>query len=312
MERQEILRKRSELRLDERLKNYKGVVGIDVENKRLNRQKTDTLSIAVYVEKKLQTQQLSDDEAIPEMIEGIPTDVVEVNYLWGPAHISQPRAAYYESSEPKAMVTIQATDELVGGLSICNQYTPDYYGTLGIVLPSKGAPTALSCAHVMVHPPPATGQGVMEPVLGTYPVDCIGNVSLYHFNDENTDAALVPITERSSSLWTVMDIGKIDGWGTGCVGDDVEKVGVTSGHTYGVISSTTYTLITSDPDWGDITLTNQIKIDSEFSKPGDSGSAVIDSKTKKMVGMVEAGGEMNDGEFFSVVQPSAYLQAIIP
>ena len=314
MERQKLLQKRKAERLDNQLVKYKGVVGIDVEHKRVKDQKTDTVGITVYVEKKLPQQKLSDEEAIPSTISGIPTDVVEIVYMWGPGK-RKLRAADVQAMQSKQKATMQRSDVLVGGLSLANQYEPYYYGTLGIVLPSKDAPTALSCAHVMVDPKqsPSNTQGVIEPQGGQFLTDCIGTVSLYYFNENNVDAALVPIApDRAYSQWTVEKIGEIEGWGTASVGDQVEKMGVTSGYTTGVVSSTSFTLYLTDPDWGDITLENQIKIDSEFSKPGDSGSAAIDCGTKKMIGMVEAGGQTEDDEFFTVIQPSAALRAVIP
>lgn len=146
MERHAILQKRKALRLDEQLLRCKGVIGIDVENKRVNGKKTDRLCLKVYVKKKLQLQQLSAEEVIPPTINDIPTDVDECTYLWGP---SKRRAADVDSLQAD---TLQGTDILEGGLSIGNQYDPVGYGTLGIVLSWKGAPTAVSCAHVMVDP----------------------------------------------------------------------------------------------------------------------------------------------------------------
>ena len=90
-----------------------------------------------------------------------------------------------------------------GGLSISNQYNLGRYGTLGIILTSNGAPTALSCVHVMVYPPPQPGQGVIEPGGprgGTYPADGIGKVSIAEYNGpNNVDAALA----RSVDVLTV-------------------------------------------------------------------------------------------------------------
>ena len=311
-DRQAIHQKRTTNRLDEQLIKCKGVIGIDVEHKRVNGQKTDTLGVTVYVEKKLPLQQLSADEAIPPTISDIPTDVVECVNLWGLWKPSKQMVADVKAQPSKGSATV-GTDPLVGGLSIANQYDhPGVFGTLGIILTSNYVPTALSCAHVMVDPEhPPREQGVTEPP-GNYPANSMGKVSLYYYGgDENVDAALVPIISgRSSSLWTVKDIGTIHGWGTASVGDNVEKVGAASEHTFGEISSTTFTLTIFDPNWGVRTFTNLIKVDGQFASPGDSGSAVINRETKKMVGMVKAGGQTRTG-VFSVSHRSAYLQAMI-
>ena len=69
-------------RLDDKLLKCKGVIGVDVDYKQVKGQKTDTLSITVYVKKKLVKEELSADEAVPEMIHGIPTDVLECPNVW--------------------------------------------------------------------------------------------------------------------------------------------------------------------------------------------------------------------------------------
>ena len=59
----------------------------------------------------------------------------------------------------------------------------------------------LQHAHVMIDPSktPVVEQGVIEPAGGKYPDDSIGKVSLYYYGDQIVDAALVPISGRSSS-----------------------------------------------------------------------------------------------------------------
>ena len=189
------------------------------------------------------------------------------------------------------------------------------FGTLGIIIPSNGVPTALSCAHVMIDPNKGegVGQGVIQPSYGEYPADAIGEVSLYHYGNRNVDAALVPITNgRDCLLWNVEHIGKIDKWSTvASVGDWVEKFGAMTQYTSGTIDSTTFTATIPSRGNGDITLDDMITIKTEeepFSMKGDSGAAVIDAGTKKMVGMVVAGIETADGHAISVCQNSAYLQ----
>ena len=68
--------------LDDKLLKCKGVIGVDVDYKKVKGQKTETLGIIIYVKKKLVKEELSADEAVPEMIDGIPTDVVECPNVW--------------------------------------------------------------------------------------------------------------------------------------------------------------------------------------------------------------------------------------
>ena len=305
MDREAIQGIRTAKRLDDKLLECKGVVGVDVDYKQVKGQKTDAFSITVFVKKKIAKEELSVDEAVPAEIEGIPTDVVECSNVWP----SQ------ESLELRADVQVTMKQEktavLQGGLSISNQYDLGSYGTLGIILYSQSKPTALSCAHVMVYPPPQPGQGVIEPggpQGGTHPADSIGNVSVADYGPHNVDAALVPIDGRASSVATVLNIGKVNGFGMAFVGQQLKKMGVRTGFTQGVVSSTTYTSRSTSP-LGTITLYNQIRIDGQFALPGDSGAAVIDNNNY-MVGMVQSGNASHP--YFTVCNTSADLQKIIP
>ena len=203
---------------------------------------------------------------------------------------------------------------LEGGQDISNQYNLGSFGTLGVVLLSKGVPTALSCAHVMVSAPPSLGQGVIEPSGpngGTWPASSIGTVSLADYGPSNVDAALVPISGRASNVGAVAGIGQITGTGAAAVSQPVRKRGARTGYTEGIVSSTTLTWSYTDPGLGGITLKNQIRVDNYggtvFGLQGDSGSAVIDANFH-MVGMIVSGDPGN----FTVCNPSSDLVNIIP
>ena len=108
---------------------------------------------------------------------------------------------------------------------------------------SNGIPTALGCAHVMVHPPAGSVQDVIEPGFpqgGSYPQDTFGSVASYHFGSNNVDAALTPVTNRFYKLVHILKIGQINGWGIGWVGNQVKKMGALGGLTYSTISMQYY------------------------------------------------------------------------
>ena len=67
---------------DHNLLKCKGAIGVDVDYKRVRGEKTDKLSITVYVKKKLAKEELTADEAVPMEIEGVHTDVVECPNIW--------------------------------------------------------------------------------------------------------------------------------------------------------------------------------------------------------------------------------------
>ena len=306
MDREAIQGIRTTKRLDEKLLAYKGVIGVDVDYKRVGGQKTDTFSITVYVKKKISQEELSAEEAVPARIEGIPTDVVECPNVWPSKESAEQRASEVTTKQVK-------TETLEGGLSISNQYDLGGYGTLGIVLMVQKVPTALSCAHVMGYPPLQPGQGVIEPggpQGGAYPADSIGVTSLAYYGPNNVDAALVPIKKgRSSNAASIVNIGKVNGFAKTFVGQQVKKMGVTTGFTQGVVSSTTLTWTYHSATLGQITLKNQIRVDGQFAWMGDSGSAVIETTKNEMVGMVVSGH--TSAPFFTVCNTSTDLEKIV-
>lgn len=308
MNREQIQDIRMTNKLDAKLLKYKGVIGVDVDLKQVKGQKTDNYSITVYVKRKIAKDELSAEDAIPSEIEGIVTDIIECPNVWPSSEPAEQSAAEVKSKKPQ-------TGVLSGGLDISNQYNLGGYGTLGIVVLSNKVPTALSCAHVMLSPPPQPGQGVIEPSGpngGTYPADSIGTVSAASYNQfvYNIDAALVPIQGRFSNVGHVQNIGNVTGWGTAAINQSVTKMGVTTGLTQGITVSTTLTW-SYTTSLGPCTLFNQIKVENvggtTFALPGDSGSVVVDSN-HLMVGMVVAGAPYQ----FTVCNTSANLAGWIP
>ncbi len=67
---------------DRLLAECKGAIGVDVGKKKVKGVTTDQNCIIVFVERKLPQQELTANEAVPEQIEGVPTDVVECRNVW--------------------------------------------------------------------------------------------------------------------------------------------------------------------------------------------------------------------------------------
>lgn len=292
---------------DDRLLEFKGAIGVDVDYKQVKGVKTDNLSITVYVKKKFAKEELTADETVPAEIEGIPTDVIECPNVW-----PTPETCV---EVPGATPQVK-TDPLVGGLSISNQNMLGGYGTLGIVLSLGGLPYALSCAHVMVSSLPGTGQAVIEPSGphgGHYPQDSIGTVNSATYGPSNADIAFVQIQGRGTRLGYVLNIGQVSDTAFPAVGQDVRKMGVRTGLTAGRVGNTSLTWRYTT-HLGTVTLYNQTRVDGEFALPGDSGSAVIGSVNNQlyMVGMVVSG--TTSPPYFTVCNktpPSAELTLLL-
>jgi hypothetical protein len=64
--------------VEARLLALPGVTGVDVGYKQVGGKATDVLAIRVYVEKK---KDVGPAQAVPDEIEGIPTDVIERRFV---------------------------------------------------------------------------------------------------------------------------------------------------------------------------------------------------------------------------------------
>ena len=110
---------------------------------------------------------------------------------WGPRKSQRKTAQAADVSAAQSKESaVQATDMLIGGLSVANKAALKNYGTLGIILEWENA---ISCAHVMVHAPPSDGQVVVEPAGGNSPQDDMGKVKFYCHESGKGDVALVPV-----------------------------------------------------------------------------------------------------------------------
>ncbi len=66
-------------KVEKELLKIPGVNGVDIGHKYIGNQKTDELAIIVYVKKK--KKDVPEKEKIPEMINNIPTDVIERRFV---------------------------------------------------------------------------------------------------------------------------------------------------------------------------------------------------------------------------------------
>ena len=64
------------------LMKMKNVVGIAIGRKQKEGSSTEELSLVVLVDKKIPKDELTEDELIPDEIDGIPTDVQETGGLF--------------------------------------------------------------------------------------------------------------------------------------------------------------------------------------------------------------------------------------
>lgn len=179
-------------------------------------------------------------------------------------------------------------------------------GTLGLLLeytegPNVGKAYILSNNHVIAANNLASvGDNIIQPAKhdsGRVDRDTIAFlhrwVPLINQDFNFVDAAIAEVkggTEWSSYVSPyITHIGIPEKLADPSIGMNVEKVGRTTGYTRGEIISARFSTKINYP-MGMLTFRHQIRTTS-MSKPGDSGSCLIEQGTKKPVGLLFAGSD---------------------
>jgi hypothetical protein len=274
---------------ESQLLNIRGVVGVGIGYKEVGGQKTDEISIRVYVDKK--RENVPGNEQIPPEINGTKTDVIE-----GEA-----------TAVPHSM-DLKTYNPLRGGIAIGKSVGNGEIevGTLGAIV--RENPTNkigfLSSYHVLVVGPTHKENDPISQPAGN-PANIVAHLSANARLTGNIDAAVAIVDNPSNTL---CKIEGIDGSVTGVADVDelfmqkrthVRKRGITTDVTHGEIidfaASITMNYGHGIPDgWK---LTDQLLIQSDASSPsfsaaGDSGSAIVDD-SGKIVGLLVGGPPNN-------------------
>lgn len=294
-----------------------GVVAVDIAEKETDGRKTGELSIVVFVEEKKPKGKLGKGALIPAEIDGVKTDVQELEIELQPA--------FKQVDETELLVDPANYPTLAGGISIGPRRSvflspPDvpapgnyvFVGTLGAMVRDRatGATMALTNFHVAcVNNTWSVGDRMVQPSLvdGGAPTGEFGSLTRAVLSD-NVDGAV--ITVDTSEPWTasVTGIGDVAGSTAATVGMAVQKRGRTTEHTFGTVASTDFTVtVNYGSDVGSRTLRHQIRIDTDtarnprFSNTGDSGSVILDG-SRNVVGLLFAGATNGSMTFANPIQ----------
>ena len=290
---------------DVKNKNYKSllkkpnVVGVGVGRKISRGMTTDELSVKVYVEKKKVLSRLSEEDKIPETIEGVKTDVVEVGKI------------RFQGRRDRNRPT-QGGDSIGSCHSLAYGYI--MAGTLGVALIDRtdGSEVLLSNNHVLANHDTTTenranaGDPIVQPGTldgGSCTTDRIGTLKRWiPFNltgDNQVDAAIADLNNEDDALECQIgcDIGRVNGYrslGESDLEIQVQKCGRTTGYTTGTVIDVDATVNVSYETLTPggivvrtITFIDQI-LTTAMSDSGDSGSLILDME-EKAVGLLFAG-----------------------
>lgn len=303
-------------RIEDELLRRPGVVGVDINEKRVKGEPTGRLSIVVYVEEKKPKGQVPKDEMIPAEIEGIPTDVQEEKIEL---------QAFVSLTDVQPQVDTTKYTPLRGGISMgpCRSIymePPDvpspgnylFTGTLGAMVKdrSSGQRMALTNFHVAcVDDSWSVGDTMCQPSRvdgGSCPSDRFGTLTRAVLS-EDIDGAVVTVDSSVTSDCSIEEIGAVKGKTTATVGMAVRKRGRTTELTHGSVDSVD---VSVSIDYGDglgtRTLKHQIRIvpdtsqNARFSDRGDSGSVVVDANNK-VIGLLFAGTTSGSATFLNPI-----------
>lgn len=275
-----------------------GVTGVGVAFQEAPGAAGRRLAIRVYVRRK---GDFPPGREIPDRIEGVPVDVVEAAFrpLAGPA-APAPTPAGALAALP---ADPDAYNPLVGGISAASQLLPDEGGTAGLVVRCglTGEGMLLSNFHVFCgrDGTGSPGDPVCQPaggsVCATLTRFYAGNLMMADGRAYGVDGAVAAVdpAAREWTLAQVEELGPVSGAGTAALGMQVVKRGCATLLTCGSVDSL-------DTDmWLDVTVTrsillrNQLSVVSSgdaFASFGDSGSVVVDTATRRVVGLLGAMG----------------------
>lgn len=271
-----------------------GVVAVGYGYKRVNGNLIDALAVLVYVHRKVPLSALSVQDVVPQVVAGLPTDVIEVPTVDALAAATE--------------VPVRRTKRrpCPGGFS-CG-HPSITAGTIGLPLVyADKEPCFLTNTHVAAPHwarPIAPGDPVLQPgpYDGGTPADSIGHLLRWKFIQfdvpNQVDAALVEVFEKDvlGAIYgapRAREMMFYDRLGEAEVGQKVAKSGRTTGWTLGRVTATGAAVNVRYLADLIALFTEQIEVITDeggiFSAGGDSGSAIVSRDGRTVYGLLFAG-----------------------
>jgi hypothetical protein len=288
-----------------RVVDTNNVVALGISEKVTQGKRTGALALTFYVNQKQPLSKLGAHAAVPPTVpeaiagpEAMPTDVVA---------LGRPRLEVDDLPSPLA-----TRDPIQPGFSI--GHVDVTAGTLGAIVTRDGKTLILSNSHVLANSGLGKkGDGILYPAAlddGKSPKDVVAK--LYDFvqfkvGDDflnHVDCAVaLPLDKRMDDLQSaIKDLFVPRGITKPRRDMEIVKVGRTTGETVGTIKDIHFRFIIEYEGVGKVGFLDQVFC-TRYSNGGDSGSLVLDRKTKKAVGLHFAGFPDKKGVMGSVFNP---------
>jgi hypothetical protein len=257
------------------------IVGIGIAQKETEKKETGELCVCFYVERKIAKSKMKSHRMVPPVLsvadrKAVFTDVQAIGKV---------RPQVNKRQSP-----------LLSGYSVGNSTDT---GTLGAIVKKGARLCLLSNSHVLAR----SGNGkVGDTIIFPGEADNGGNAQkvavlsdILKFNSgddflNRVDAALAEINE---SFLDKIDFSILGAKSPLATTDPVRGMkivtrGRTSGNTEGEVQDVHFRIVLPYPRVGKIGFLDQVKC-THYSKPGDSGSIIVDKKSKAIVGLHFAG-----------------------
>lgn len=292
------------------------IVGVGIDEKHVDGVPTGVQAIKFLVRSKVAPSSLSKAETIPKQVNGIPTDVEEVGNIvpQGKKKASARRAA----AAPQAAAMPNPRQKLrpaQPGSSVGFEIPGGQFvmaGTFGLLVKdNQGNKYILSNNHVIagengvdaggsVRIGIPAGSPIFQPGFldgGKAATDMVASLTRWiklraDRTDNLVDGAIAKLKSAGIATRNIMFIGAPQGVAAATVDTVVHKFGRTTSYRAGRISSVSFD-VTIPYDVGNVVFQDQIAIrglsGKRFSDSGDSGSAILERATNKVVGLLFAG-----------------------
>ncbi len=266
------------------------LVGIGIGEKVVADRPTGELCVKVLVARKYPKGKISRSDRIPAAIGGIPTDVEGVGYARKFQIPNQRR----QRPVPGGVSGSLGLDAVAGR----------YAGTLGLVVADRATPQilyVLSNNHVLADENRAPiGADVVQPATldGGVPGDRVASLMRFEplvFNNapNQMDAAIARFDTGVGVAKLILGLGAPTGSVDPGLNLLVRKAGRTTGVTEGVVRTVHFDAFNIRYDQGVVRMDDVMVIEGvhgAFSRPGDSGSAIVDSQGR-VVSLLFAGSD---------------------
>ena len=247
-----------------------GVMLVNAGIKVTGRRATEQVAFLVYVKRKVSAHELTDAERIPAVVEGVPTDVIQMP------------------------VPRREADVLWGGSEASTGFLGNSTGTLGAIglttstntVAAAGTPVLLTNHHVAEEIGANVGNGCM---CSCWCCECgvIGRVIDTRATPA-LDASIATLLAGVPRSRAIAGIGAVTGIAPAKIGDIILKYGQTTGLTKGSIIDDNLQIPPSGPS--DFAYAGQLYVvpeapTTDMSQGGDSGSVYVNMENRKVVGL---------------------------